>query len=45
MSELIDLYRDVLGEHPDWDDFARAMVDDKRLVIRLHAEHLYGRIG
>ncbi|WP_031332106.1 PPOX class F420-dependent oxidoreductase [Williamsia sp. D3] len=45
VSELIDLYRDVLGEHPDWDDFARAMVDDKRLVIRLYAEHLYGRIG
>jgi PPOX class probable F420-dependent enzyme len=45
ISELIDLYRDVLGEHPDWDDYARAMVQDKRLVIRLYAEHLYGRIG
>lgn len=45
VSELTDLYRDVLGEHPDWAEFARAMVEDKRLVVRLYAEHLYGRIG
>lgn len=45
VSELIDLYRDISGEHPDWDEYARAMVDDRRLVIRLHAERVYGQVG
>jgi PPOX class probable F420-dependent enzyme len=45
VSELIDVYRDILGEHPDWDDYARAMVADRRLVIRLYVEHFYGRVG
>lgn len=45
VSELIDLYRDVLGEHPDWDEYARAMVADQRLVIRLYAEHVYGQVS
>ena len=45
VSELIDLYRDISGEHPDWDEFAQAMVDDRRLVIRLHAERVYGQVG
>ena len=31
-----------LKEHPDWDDYRRAMVADERLVIRLHVERLYG---
>ncbi|HEY9315179.1 PPOX class F420-dependent oxidoreductase [Williamsia sp.] len=45
VSELIDLYREISGEHPDWDEYAQAMVDDQRLVIRLHAEHFYGQVG
>lgn len=43
VEELIDLYRSVSGkEHPDWDDYRRAMVADGRLVLRLHVEKLYG---
>ena len=30
------------GEHPDWDEFRQAMVDERRLVLRLHVERLYG---
>jgi PPOX class probable F420-dependent enzyme len=45
VSELIDVYRDILGEHPDWDAYAQAMVDDRRLVIRLYADHVYGQVG
>ncbi|WP_242906996.1 PPOX class F420-dependent oxidoreductase [Actinomadura terrae] len=43
VEELISVYRDIRGEHPDWDDYRRAMVADGRLVIRLHVERLYGR--
>lgn len=43
VEELITLYRDVVGEHPDWDDYRRAMVRDKRLVLRLRVERAYGQ--
>ncbi|WEO94195.1 PPOX class F420-dependent oxidoreductase [Streptomyces sp. FXJ1.172] len=42
VEELIRLYRDVLGEHPDWDDYRAAMVRDRRLVVRLRVERVYG---
>ncbi|WP_405846069.1 PPOX class F420-dependent oxidoreductase [Streptomyces sp. NBC_01518] len=42
VEELIRLYRDVLGEHPDWDDYREAMVRDRRLVLRLRVERAYG---
>ncbi|MER6500402.1 PPOX class F420-dependent oxidoreductase [Streptomyces sp. NPDC001455] len=43
VEELIALYRDVRGEHPDWDEFRDAMVRDRRLVLRLRVEHAYGQ--
>ncbi|WP_317446399.1 PPOX class F420-dependent oxidoreductase [Streptomyces collinus] len=42
VEELVRLYRDVLGEHPDWDDYRAAMVRDRRLVVRLPVERVYG---
>jgi PPOX class probable F420-dependent enzyme len=42
VEELIRLYRDVLGEHPDWEDYRAAMVRDRRLVLRLKVERAYG---
>ncbi|MEU6552207.1 PPOX class F420-dependent oxidoreductase [Streptomyces sp. NPDC046915] len=42
VEELIRLYRDVQGEHPDWDDYRAAMVRDHRLVLRLRVERAYG---
>ncbi len=43
VEELIDVYRNVRGEdHPDWDDYRRAMVADHRLVLRLAITHVYG---
>jgi PPOX class probable F420-dependent enzyme len=44
VDELVDYYRAVSGEHPDWDDFRRAMVADRRLVLRLHPERAYGML-
>lgn len=42
VEELVRLYRDVLGEHPDWEDFRAAMVRDRRLVARVKVERAYG---
>jgi PPOX class probable F420-dependent enzyme len=39
MDLLIDYYRRVAGEHPDWDDYRRAMQQDRRVLIRLSIEH------
>jgi PPOX class probable F420-dependent enzyme len=44
VEELIDLYRAVQGEHPDWDDYRAAMVRDRRLVVRIRAERAYGMV-
>jgi PPOX class probable F420-dependent enzyme len=38
MELLVDYYRRVAGEHPDWDDYRAAMVRDKRVVVRLEIE-------
>lgn len=42
VEELVRLYRDVLGEHPDWEDYRAAMVRDRRLVVRVRVERAYG---
>jgi PPOX class probable F420-dependent enzyme len=35
MDGLVDYYRAVSGEHPDWDDYRAAMVRDQRVLIKL----------
>ena len=35
MEPLVDLYRQISGEHPDWDEYRAAMVRDKRLIVAL----------
>jgi PPOX class probable F420-dependent enzyme len=44
VDELVDLYRAVAGEHPDWGEFRRDMVADSRLVVRLRFDHAYGLV-
>ena len=42
VDELVAYYRALNGEHPDWDDYRRAMVADRRLVLRLRPQRAYG---
>ncbi|MCX5206813.1 PPOX class F420-dependent oxidoreductase [Streptomyces sp. NBC_00237] len=42
VEELIDVFRAVQGEHPDWDEYRAAMVSDRRLVVRFRVDHAYG---
>jgi PPOX class probable F420-dependent enzyme len=35
MELLVDYYRAVAGEHPDWDDYRAAMRRDRRVIARI----------
>jgi PPOX class probable F420-dependent enzyme len=35
MDGLVDYYRDISGEHPDWDDYRAAMLRDQRVLLRI----------
>ena len=43
-QELADLYRAMVGEHEDWDDYFAAMIRDRRQVLRIHPERAYGML-
>jgi PPOX class probable F420-dependent enzyme len=42
VDELVEVYRTIRGEHPDWDEYRRVMVNDNRIVLRLAVERVYG---
>jgi len=42
VEALIALYRNIAGEHPDWDDYRRSMVTDRRVVLTMPIAHVYG---
>jgi PPOX class probable F420-dependent enzyme len=42
VESLIALYRNIAGEHPDWDDYRQAMVADRRVLLKLPISHVYG---
>jgi PPOX class probable F420-dependent enzyme len=35
MERLVDYYRRISGEHPDWDEYRSAMKEQQRLIIRI----------
>ena len=35
MDGLVDYYRSISGEHPDWDEYRAAMERDKRVLVRI----------
>ncbi|PBC40549.1 PPOX class F420-dependent enzyme [Rhodococcus sp. ACPA4] len=46
VDALVDLYRDISGnEHPDWEDYRRAMVAERRQILSVRADHVYGMSG
>ncbi len=38
MEPLVDYYRNISGEHPDWDEYRATMQKDQRLLIRIDVE-------
>jgi PPOX class probable F420-dependent enzyme len=41
---LVAYYRGSVGEHPDWDDYRRAMVADRRLLLEVRPTYAYGMV-
>lgn len=35
LEPLVDYYKRVVGEHPDWDEYRQAMKDEQRVLIRI----------
>jgi PPOX class probable F420-dependent enzyme len=35
METLVGYYRDISGEHPDWDDYRAAMERERRVILRI----------
>ncbi|SDI83554.1 PPOX class F420-dependent oxidoreductase [Nonomuraea jiangxiensis] len=35
MDQLVRYYRDISGEHPDWDDYRASMIRDRRVILRI----------
>ncbi len=38
LALLVDYYRRISGEHPDWDDYRAAMVREQRVLVRFEIE-------
>lgn len=38
MDGLVDYYRRVAGEHPDWDEYRAAMERERRVLVRFEIE-------
>ncbi|MCY3651760.1 MAG: PPOX class F420-dependent oxidoreductase [bacterium] len=38
MEPLVDYYRSVSGEHPDWEEYREAMRRERRVLIRISVQ-------
>ena len=38
LDGLVEYYRCIAGEHPDWDEYREAMVRQNKTLIRVHIE-------
>ncbi|MET8774258.1 PPOX class F420-dependent oxidoreductase [Nocardia sp. NPDC050713] len=44
VDELVAYYRAASGEHPDWSDYRRSMVEDHRVIARFTPDRAYGML-
>ncbi|MEV6359270.1 PPOX class F420-dependent oxidoreductase [Nocardia asteroides] len=42
VEALVDYYRAAAGEHPDWTEYRDVMVADRRVLMTLTIDHVYG---
>jgi PPOX class probable F420-dependent enzyme len=38
MELLVEYYRSLAGEHPDWDEYRAAMEQERRVLVRIEIE-------
>ncbi|GAA2813388.1 PPOX class F420-dependent oxidoreductase [Saccharopolyspora taberi] len=39
---LVDYYRKAAGEHPDWAEYRSVMVSDRRVLVTIAVDRVYG---
>ncbi|MEU2109153.1 PPOX class F420-dependent oxidoreductase [Streptomyces sp. NPDC019507] len=42
VEALVEYYRRAAGEHPDWDEYRSVMVSDRRVLMTMPVDHVYG---
>ncbi|MFD7658696.1 PPOX class F420-dependent oxidoreductase [Actinosynnema sp. NPDC059797] len=42
VDALVEYYRRAAGEHPDWEEYRTTMVSERRVLMTLSVEHVYG---
>jgi PPOX class probable F420-dependent enzyme len=42
VEALVDYYRAAAGEHPDWGEYRAVMVSDRRVLMALTVDRVYG---
>ncbi|MFC8305993.1 PPOX class F420-dependent oxidoreductase [Streptomyces olivaceus] len=42
VEALVEYYRAAAGEHPDWDEYRATMVADRRVLLTIAVERVYG---
>ena len=42
VEALVNYYRSAAGEHPDWDEYRSVMVSDRRVLMALTVDRVYG---
>jgi PPOX class probable F420-dependent enzyme len=42
VEALVEYYRTLSGEHPDWDEYRAVMVRDRRVLLRFEIERAAG---
>ena len=42
VQALVDYYRSAAGEHSDWDEYRSVMVSDRRVLMTLTVDKVYG---
>ncbi|MFJ2172970.1 PPOX class F420-dependent oxidoreductase [Streptomyces sp. NPDC101062] len=42
VEALVRYYRVAAGEHPDWDEYRAAMVSERRVLMTMTVDHVYG---
>ncbi|GGN22459.1 PPOX class probable F420-dependent enzyme [Actinoplanes campanulatus] len=42
VEALVGYYRSAAGEHPDWEEYRQAMVSDRRVLMALRVNRVYG---
>ncbi|MBQ1096782.1 PPOX class F420-dependent oxidoreductase [Streptomyces sp. b94] len=42
VDALVEYYRAAAGEHPDWDEYRMTMVSDRRVLLTMTVDRVYG---